>query len=178
MDFYFIGWTFLVFFHNWEKRTEFHCPLYKLANFFQAGSLQNFCLTFYSIFQMHVCMTTTQSLQVVWYVQLRVQSHLQCSKVFTSVSIACYVSSVIVASTVFVSIQMLPEIMCPEPQEKQNTQNLCLFYIYQCSVIFQCYKFVHSLSSKYSSCIYLDVAWDQVPSVLGWLEQYKLCFCS
>ena len=164
MDFYFTGLTFLAFFPNWEKRTVFHRSFTSSDNCGQFCKLEIFksCVWLCTVFSTHVYVwQLVQCLKAVWYVQWRIQPHLQHSNVFTSLYIACCVSTVLVASTVFVSTWMWPEIKCPESQEKWNTQKLFVSYIpVQCDL--QCYKLVHSLSSKYCSCIYMDEAWDQV----------------
>ena len=89
-----------------------------LAKFFQAGSLQKFCLTFHSVFTCMYAWSVVQCLQVVWYVLWRVQPHLQCSTVLTSLFTACHVIDVLVASTVCVPTWVWPGIRCPEFQEE------------------------------------------------------------
>ena len=101
-----------------------------LAKFFQAQSLQKFCLT------LSTCMITSPVPTSCMVCPVEGSTLSTVFKCFTSYTQdACHVSTVLVASTVFVSTQTWPDTQCPESQKEQNTQKHCLIHIYQFNVI-------------------------------------------
>ena len=158
MDFYLTGWIFLCFSITRRKGQCFIALVTSQENFGHISTssevFQGFCLTFYSVLYMYRCMTTspTSTSCMVYTVEgstspTVLQACLQLvilrvTSLFTACHSKCYklvynfyVSTFLVASTVFVSTQMWPEIKCPESQEKWNPEKLCLCHKYQCSVI-------------------------------------------
>ena len=92
---------------------------------------------------MHTCMNTIPSPTHCMVIKWRVQ--LTYSVIFsvTTLPTACQVS------TALVFTWMWPEVRCPEPQDDQNNQKLCLCDKYQCfSRKFKCLSRIFNFRTR------------------------------